>query len=414
MKILFTSKYSTYTKESVGGAETSMRLMAEQLASLGHEVYYLTRGGTGFNSVQKKVSGVNVILYPYFPLSTGSKTKKAGSDLITSGYRLIHLLKKSFVKRLNNYMLNRASHNVHCKNVDIVYIYYETVIMRYFTQLRMKAGLRYKIVLRMAGLHWLSVINHNPEKKVAYKKLFNQMDSFNYISEGIKELTRNEFARNDLDVKLGNELVCDIGVNSDAMKETLSDRNEGGSKNDTYKILCISRFSSHQKRQDLLLDALRLIKSVEKMSVTFIGEGENRERFIKKIREYNLGNIVSVKNYMPQQQLWDQMKSSDLLCHPCDYEGLSKIVVESMMLGLPVLASNVLPLNGYISEGVNGFLCENNPEEWAGRIMEMRDMEERKLNNVRQTAQNYAAENFNAEKNVQLYEKHFLDLLGIR
>lgn len=410
MKILISSKDSTYTKGSVGGAETSMRLLAEKLASSGHEVYYLARGKAGFKTDQNKVNGVHVILYPYFSLPNRSKAMDGDTNLLTIGYRFIHRLKKGFLKRLNRYMLNRAVRMVNCKNVDIVYIYYETVIMRYFTQLRKLRGLRYKIVLRMAGLHWLNVVKREPKSKAVYEKLFNRMDSFNYISEGIRELTRNEFDSNRMEVTSGKELVCDIGVDSDVMKESVNDSIERTMKNGTYKILCISRFSSHQKRQNLLLEALGMIDNAEKLSVTFIGEGKKRESFMEKVDEFNLRDIVSVKNYMPQDRLWNEMRSADLLCHPCDYEGLSKIVVESMMLGLPVLASNVLPLNGYINEGVNGFLCDNRPEEWAERIMEIRGLEEESLQKIKQTAQEFAAKNFDAEKNLQLYEKHFSEL----
>jgi len=412
MKVLISSKYSTYTKGSVGGAETSMRLLAEKLSSAGHEVYYMSRGTVGFKIEKKKINGVYVILYPHISLPKRSKAMNGKANFVYNGYQLINRLKRSFIKRLNRYMLNRAVRTVNSKNLDIVYVYYETVMMRYFTQLRKKKELRYKIVLRMAGLHWLNVVNSVPKSKAQYEKLFNRMDSFNYISEGIRELTRNEFDRYGMEVKSGKELVCDIGVDSDVMKKCSSESLERPKKNGTYKILCISRFSSHQKRQDILLEAIGVIGGREKFSVTFIGEGEQRDRFIENVQELNLENIVSVKNYMSQDRLWNEMRSADLLCHPCDYEGLSKIIVESMMLGLPVLASNVLPINGYISEGVNGFLADNRAIEWAERIMEISDLEEGSLKKIKHTAQKFATENFDAEKNVQLYEKHFSELLA--
>ena len=65
------------------------------------------------------------------------------------------------------------------------------------------------------------------------------------------------------------------------------------------------------------------------------------------------------------------MRRADLLCHPCEHEGVSKIILEAMMLGLPVLASDVPPLPDYVIEGETGYRVANTPEAWAAKLVEI-------------------------------------------
>ena len=113
---------------------------------------------------------------------------------------------------------------------------------------------------------------------------------------------------------------------------------------------------------------------------------------------------------MEQQQLWQEMRQADLLCHACDYEGTSKIILESMALGLPVLASDVTPVNDYVIDGYNGFLVDNDPAMWAEKITALAcDKSERIRVSLNSMA--YINENYNPFNNVSLYESHFDEIL---
>ena len=80
---------------------------------------------------------------------------------------------------------------------------------------------------------------------------------------------------------------------------------------------------------------------------------------------------VEIRPFLAQEELWARMRTADLLCHPCDHEGVSKIILEAMMLGLPVLASDVPPLPDYVIEGETGYRVANTPEAWAARLVEI-------------------------------------------
>jgi len=117
--------------------------------------------------------------------------------------------------------------------------------------------------------------------------------------------------------------------------------------------------------------------------------------------------------FLPQQEVWKTILEHDLLCHACEYEGLSKIIIESMGLGMAVLASDVIPLNNYITDGVNGFLTTNSPYAWSEKIKYLSKCRD-DLHKVGNNATHYIKMNYNADLNIKEYEKQFEALLDNR
>ncbi len=396
MKILISSKDSTYTKGSVGGAETSMRLLAEKLAGNGHTVHYVARKRReGFTITIKKIDGVDVILYPCFDQD----------KVLKGGFAFLNKAKRSLIKRLNHFMFDRAIRKANPEEIDIVYVYDQLPLLRYFIW-KKNSGARFKIVMRMAGLLWYKEILKGPEKREIFREIFNKLDAVNYISDGLKMLAANKAAEIGLELDFRHSFVGDIGVNMKALPK----RQKGEVPIQPFRIMVATRFSLTQKRHDLLIEAVRLMDSHVAFEVVMIGDGP-RESFIRKmIQDYDLEEVVRVEPFKNQEELWNEMVQADLLCHPTDYEGFGKIVVESMALGLPVLASDVLPLNNYIEDGVTGFLVKNTPEAWAARLTEILE-ERQKLQSISEASKEWAHHHLAAEKCVEQYENEFRQLL---
>lgn len=403
MKILISSKGSTYTKGSVGGAETSMRLLAEKLAKKGHNVYYAAREREGFLITLKKIDGVHVILYPYFSPDEKFKADAGQIDVLKGLFTFLKKVKVGLIKRLNHFMFNRAIRKVN--QIDIVYAYDQMSILQFFVGKR-KTGARFKIVMRMAGLLWYKAILMGPEQRKIFREIFDELDAVNYISDGLKVLAAKKAGEIGFELDFRHSFVGDIGVDLDALPK----RRDKEVHNEPFRIVVATRFSLTQKRHDILVEAIRLLDSNVALEVVMIGDGP-REAFIRNmIQDYDLDGIIRVEAFQSQEKLWRVMLDADLLCHPTDYEGLGKIVVESMALGLPVLASDVLPLNKFIEDGINGFLVENTPEAWAERLTEI--LEEReKLQNISEASKEWAQDYLAADKCVELYENEFQKLL---
>ncbi|MFW6116901.1 MAG: glycosyltransferase, partial [bacterium] len=185
----------------------------------------------------------------------------------------------------------------------------------------------------------------------------------------------------------------------------------GHDSTDVFSIVMASRFSQYQKRQDILVRAISMLDSSRPVSVKLVGDGATRAPIQAMIDSLDLRDRVAIVPFLPQKDLWKLMLDSHLMCHVSEWEGLGKIIIESMALGLPVLASNVRPLNRYIVEGVNGFLVENHPAAWARKIEEL-IADEGARAAVSSASIEYIRSYYDPSRNVTTYEKHFEHLVA--
>lgn len=390
MNILLCTPTSTYTSSQVGGAQTSIRLLGEKLAERGHQVVYVSCSGDPNGEVTwENINGVTVVLYP--------KRLKNG---------LFRTCLRRDPKKFKNRNVENLLHDIILKmNIELVYLHYNIWMLERISGV--KAKLPFKLVVRMAGLMWYeaSLINTSEQKR--YESAFKAADSFNYNTPGLKDLTDQKVHEIGFDYSPADEFVADIGGFAPAGPSPDISSHDP----DTLNIVVATRFSKYQKRQDLLLEALSLIGDRANIQLTMIGSGPQKETLEQMILDYGLSSRVEIIPFLPQDQLWSTLENFDLLCHPCEYEGLSKIIVESMMMGLPILASKVLPLNDYIINQETGYLVENTAEAWADKLLSLAS-ERENLVKVAKAGQHYAAKYFDPNKGASEYELHFARILN--
>ena len=393
MNLLLYTKDSTYIDAKIGGAQTSIRLIGEELAKRGHNVFYLTKNIKGTRSiVNKKINGVNVLLYP----RSERRTIKYYFNKITKG--------KPFAKKeLNGTFKYFVKNLIAEKEISIIYTYYDTDALNIF---QFATGERkIPIIMRMAGLKWYEDSKLSKENKHIYEEIFNSVNSINYNTPGLRRLVYDKAREIDFNYKPRHDFTADIGALP--IKKNIT---SGQKYSNAFNILVATRFSSYQKRQDILVNAVASMPEPEKIRILMIGSGEESENIEELIKTLNLSQIIKIRPFATQKELWQMMAQFDLLCHPCEYEGLSKIIIESMMVGLPVMASNVLPLTDYIQHEKTGFLVKNSIESWANSINKLVE-NTAPLPNVATSAKRYAAKAFDPKKNAAILENHFQEIL---
>lgn len=389
MRILFFTGVSPYSTQTVGGAEISIRLLAEQLNKRGHEVTYLTRNRsiTPYPLIrQTNLEGINLIVL---------------HTLIGSNY-----IKQ--IKTLNNWLLTRYLHKlIHRYGVDIIYCFYDLDFLNNLLNLKSQ-GLKIKIVMRMAGMQWYEECLKDPSKIKIYENIFNNIDCVNFLHSGLECMVFSKFHELGMNIVLKSSFVGDIGSSASiGRKLDYPDLN-----NPQFRVVMATRFSSYQKRQDILVKAISLIDKRIPIEVRLIGDGSERERILRMIKDLNLEDRIHIHPFVEQKTLWKELESADLLCHACEYEGVSKIILESMALGLPVLVSNVAPVNEYIEDNENGFLVDNRPQDWADKLVSLYHNKEARVR-VSKNGTTFIKEHYDPQKNVIQYEKVFRQILGL-
>jgi len=99
-------------------------------------------------------------------------------------------------------------------------------------------------------------------------------------------------------------------------------------------------------------------------------------------------------------------KSSDALMHVSIFEGLPNVICEAMLLGCPVIASNVCDHPKVIGQEERGLLCEpNSPESICDAIERLESMSVDKRTQMLFEARKFAEENFDIEHMAREYEK---------
>ena len=393
MRVALVTQSDLSGAHRVGGAETSMLLLARMLSSRGHRVTFvheLARKRWRPGIVREQRDGVHL-----------AGIVRIRRSWLTSRLSPLERLREWIDRRhilrvLRSHLIDDAP--------DIVYSYYQLGTMGWIAQtLPQDGGPRW--MLRIAGLHPVRVIERVPESLARYCEYLERVDCFNFIHADLPSMFAEQAATVGLPVPERSVLIGDIGVELPRDLESPVVREQGRE----LQLVMVARFSTHQKRHDLLVDALGRMRSPAR--VTFVGEGPQRAAIESRIAALGLSDRTVLLDQMPQKDLWDLIIDSDLLCVATDYEGLSKITIEAMALGTPVIASAVPPLTGLLEHDRTGFLVENDPSSWA-RELDRLAVEPALTARVAAGARRFVVSEYDATHRVADYERAFDQLMG--
>jgi glycosyltransferase involved in cell wall biosynthesis len=118
---------------------------------------------------------------------------------------------------------------------------------------------------------------------------------------------------------------------------------------------------------------------------------------------------VQVIPNVPEADFPGFLNELKLLVLPSLGEGLPNIVLESMACGTPVLATSVGAIPDVITDGVNGFLIENNMPNTIAEGIE-KAMKNQDLGSIGQAGSRLMATDFSKEQAVARYKRLFNEL----
>jgi len=119
----------------------------------------------------------------------------------------------------------------------------------------------------------------------------------------------------------------------------------------TRVLLAVTRLT-RQKGVDVAVRALPLLP--EDTVLVVLSEGPERPALEKLARDLGVGHRVFLPGRVPDVAAW--LERAALLVHPARWEGFGLAVLEAMLAGLPVVASNVSSLPELVVDGETGLL----------------------------------------------------------
>lgn len=142
-------------------------------------------------------------------------------------------------------------------------------------------------------------------------------------------------------------------------------------KSGTVTLVTIARFSN-QKDHETLFNALQLLP--ENVRLIVIGGGKRETINLWESRLDRLGLCSRVKILGEINNVFPYLEQADVFVLSSNWEGLPRAVIESMMMGLPVVATNVGGVSELVEDGKTGFLVgRRNHQELAERVTYLLD-----------------------------------------
>jgi len=226
------------------------------------------------------------------------------------------------------------------------------------------------LAARLRGTHLVSTKHNDDPFRVG---------PFRFVERGLSRLTDRIVTITDA---LHRFTVDQVGVPADKV-ETIHYGLDGvpdawgvNPPNDVPEgarvLLAVARLTD-QKGIDVAIRALAELPDDTVLVV--LGEGPERAALLRLARELGLESRVFLLGRVPDVAAW--LGRATVLVHPARWEGFGLGVLEAMLAGLPVVATNVSALPELIVDGETGVLVEpDDAAALAGGIVRALDRPE--------------------------------------
>ena len=128
---------------------------------------------------------------------------------------------------------------------------------------------------------------------------------------------------------------------------------------------------SPEKGHIYMINALPEIhKNIPLLKVIFVGDGQEKEKLLKKITELGLDNSVVFAGYQNNPALF--YREMDLLAIPSLSEGMPNVALEAMLFGKPVVATRVGGVPEVVVDGITGRIVDSrSSDQLAMAVVDM-------------------------------------------
>ena len=128
-------------------------------------------------------------------------------------------------------------------------------------------------------------------------------------------------------------------------------------------IAYIGRLSPEKGITSFVESIPKILDENSSIKVFIIGSGCLQKEIQKDLERMGAGSRIELIPWVDHQELPKILNELKLLIIPSCTEGIPNIMLEAMACGTPVLSNSVGAIPDIITDGVNGFLMENNDPE---------------------------------------------------
>lgn len=235
----------------------------------------------------------------------------------------------------------------------------------------------------------LNIAENRNVEKVLVTEYHEDASKVRLISNGVD--VYGEFSPVNLDKFQLNEIYQEYGIPPDK-----------------FIISFLGRFSE-EKSPDFFIEIAEKFRDRPEIFFIAAGQGPLFEMIQKKIRDKNLGHKVLLPGIVNAQKV---LALTHLVVLPSKIDGRPNIILESLSMGIPVVASGVGGIPELILDGKNGFLCRpGDIHDFISKINILLNNQER-YEAFRISAREFAVSNFDMAEMMNIYDHTFSRLLS--
>jgi glycosyltransferase involved in cell wall biosynthesis len=124
-----------------------------------------------------------------------------------------------------------------------------------------------------------------------------------------------------------------------------------------FDILTLARLEP-VKHIDVLIRAIDVVRtSIPGIRVAIVGDGTHRKELEALVGELGLEDSITFAGFQPDVEQW--FNQSKIFVLTSEREGFPYTVIEAMLCGIPVIASNCGDISDVITDGHNGILIDD-------------------------------------------------------
>lgn len=122
-----------------------------------------------------------------------------------------------------------------------------------------------------------------------------------------------------------------------------------------YRIVSASRLAP-EKNIDIVIKALNICKTKDKLELYIYGDGPEKTKLCKLIKELRLSQTVKLCG--AASDILSRISEADIFVLVSSGEGMPNGLIEAMALGVPCITTNFMPnnTNMLVEHGINGII----------------------------------------------------------
>ncbi|MDR1777548.1 MAG: glycosyltransferase [Desulfovibrio sp.] len=183
---------------------------------------------------------------------------------------------------------------------------------------------------------------------------------------------------------------------------------------DVFRILAVGRFARTKGFPELFSALARLRRERLPVRLTLVGDGRWRGRLLRQLRRMRLRDIVDMPGFIPHDEILAFMRSHDLLVVPSvvhsngDRDGIPNVIMEALVCGLPVVATDVNGIPEVIRNNETGLLVpQRNPTAMADALRRMLENRER-ARSMAEAGKALVKQMFDSKKNITMLRNLYI------